>query len=705
MVTHLAGLPLAARPTITGALPADYREKVYAGVLGKIIGVYIGRPIEGWLYDRIMREVGEVDHYLKDLRGAPLIVTDDDITGTFTFLRALEDEGYSADLEPEKVGDNWLNYTIERRTIFWWGGVGNSAEHTAYERLKSGVKAPMSGSCALNGKVISEQIGSQIFIDGWGMIAPGDPEFAAHIARRAASVSHDGEAIFGAQVIAAMVAQAFVERDIDRLLDTGLSVIPADSTIARVIHDVRAWHAAEPDWRKTREQIAAHYGYDKFLGACHMVPNHALIILALLYGNGDFSRSQMIVNTAGWDTDCNAANVGCILGIRDGLATFDGGYDWRGPVADRLYLPTADGSRGISDALIEAERVVAAASALRAIPYVAPKNGARFHFSQPGSVQGFQTDATGAPATVSNASGTALRIDAAGGGVARVLTPTFIPEEALAMPGYELISSPSLYSGQQLTAVVQNRGAAAVALRLAYRSYGAANASVVTTGATTTVAPGASATLAWQVPDTGGLPIHAVGLELDGAATIELDSLTWSGAPTATFTRPAVEGATLWRKAWVESVHHFEARFWEPFRISQNTGRGILSQGTEDWEDYTVGSVITPYLAKNVGVAARVRGARRYYALLIGNDQRARLVKMDDAEQVLAEAPFAWDVFQPCSFDLTVSGDQIVGVVTGASGTVRLMASDPGSRLCCGGIGFIIEEGTMGSEAIAIRPV
>ena len=32
-----------------------YKEKIYAGVLGKIIGVYLGRPIEGWSYEKICR--------------------------------------------------------------------------------------------------------------------------------------------------------------------------------------------------------------------------------------------------------------------------------------------------------------------------------------------------------------------------------------------------------------------------------------------------------------------------------------------------------------------------------------------------------------------------------------------------------------------------------------------------------------------------
>ena len=82
------------------------------------------------------------------------------------------------------------------------------------------------------------------------MVAPGDPELAADLARRAASVSHDGEAIYGAQVIAAMEAQAFVEADIDKLIDTGLRLHPgATRSIAALIHDIREWHAGEPDWR------------------------------------------------------------------------------------------------------------------------------------------------------------------------------------------------------------------------------------------------------------------------------------------------------------------------------------------------------------------------------------------------------------------------------------------------------------------------
>ncbi|MGH2346834.1 MAG: ADP-ribosylglycohydrolase family protein, partial [Chloroflexota bacterium] len=416
-------------------LPHDYAERVYAGVLGKIIGVYLGRPFEGWTYERIMSELGEVTYYVHERKDAAvknrmLVVTDDDISGTFSFLRALPDHGNSRDLTPAQIGETWLNYLIDRRTILWWGGMGNSTEHTAYLRLKNGISAPLSGSLELNGAEVAEQIGAQIFIDGWAMVAPGDPEFAADLARRAGSVSHDGAAIHGAQIVAAMEAQAFVEPRIDVLIDTALRFIPPDSIIRRLIHDVRDWHARQPkDWRATRERIAANYGYDKYGGNCHVIPNHGLIVLALLYGAGDFDRSMMIVNTCGWDTDCNSGNLGALLGIRNGLAAFDGGHDWRGSVADRLYLSTADGGRGITDAVAETDHIVGSGRALAGA--AASTRTPRFHFSYPGSMQGFTVHS--GSATLSNSDGAGLRI--AAGGRSEVMTPTFIPPEALELRG------------------------------------------------------------------------------------------------------------------------------------------------------------------------------------------------------------------------------------------------------------------------------
>ncbi len=175
----------------------NYEQQVYAAVLGKIIGVYAGRPFEGWTKDALEKRFGFVDRYVHEDLDKPLVVSDDDISGTLTFLRGLEDSGLYKDTPTEAFGDMWLNYLIEHQTVLWWGGMGRSTEHTAWLRLKQGYKAPQSGSIGLNGKVVAEQIGAQIFIDAFGMVAPGKPRLAAELAKRSASVSHDGEAVHG----------------------------------------------------------------------------------------------------------------------------------------------------------------------------------------------------------------------------------------------------------------------------------------------------------------------------------------------------------------------------------------------------------------------------------------------------------------------------------------------------------------------------
>lgn len=707
------------------SLPPDYLERVYAGVLGKLIGVYLGRPFEGWSYERILQELGEIEYYVHERLGVPLIVTDDDISGTFTFLRALPDYANRRDLTPAQIGQTWLNYIVERRTILWWGGLGNSTEHTAFLRLKHGIPAPQSGAIATNGQVVAEQIGAQIFIDGWAMVAPGDPELAADLARRAASVSHDGEAIYGAQVLAAMEALAFVESDIDTLLDTAVALIARDSVIYRMIEDIRGWHAGEADWRKTRAQIAAHYGYDQYGGNCHMVPNHGLIVHALLHGAGDFQQSLKIVNTCGWDTDCNSGNLGCLLGIRNGLAALDcSGPDWRGPVADRMYLPTADGGRAISDAVQESYHVVNIGRALAGEPSLAPKEGARFHFELPGSVQGFQPEESAAVrgvAAVENVPGHSRRGQRslairyrglAPGRAARVATPVFIPSAAVAdyfsRRGYALLASPQLYPGQTLRAGLAMDAANGQSVRgnLYVQVYGAHDALELLRGPEVDLAPGAQQELEWTLPDTQGAPIAAVGVELrsdpgrhgraDGVGY--LDYLTWEGAPQVTLRRPSWEGE-MWRHAWVNGIDQYEHRWPESFRLAQNEGRGLLITGTRDWTDYAVQATVRPHLVKSGGIAGRVQGMRRFYALLLCDDQTVRLVKALDGDTVLAQAPLAWRFGGDYDLRLVVQGNTIMGYVDGQE-VVRAVDAD--RPLEGGGVALVVEEGRMATEAVGV---
>ncbi|MAU19976.1 MAG: hypothetical protein CMH13_05540 [Martelella sp.] len=695
------------------SIPSDYQNRVYAGVLGKLIGVYLGRPFENWRYRDILEKLGPITYYIHDRLGDPLIVTDDDIGGTFTFPRALDDYGVSADLSSEDIGKAWLNYIIEERSILWWGGAGNSTEHTAWLNLQRGIPAPASGSIATNGTTVAEQIGAQIFIDGWALVSPGNPVQAAKLARAAGSVSHDGEAVNAAVLWAAMEAEAFVSRDVNHLLDTGLSFIPKDSLIAKLIADIRDWTSGNEDWEATRQRIEDNYGYDKYPGNCHVVPNHALMIMALLHAPHDFQRGQMIVNTSGWDTDCNAGNLGCLHGIMLGLDGLEAGPDWRGPVADRLYMSTADGGRSISDAV---EISLWLANLGRRLagedPLAAPKGGAQFHFSLLGSVQGFlpQGGEMALADLKVTGTGSALALDyhaLAPGREAAAMTAVFSPRDATRMRTYDLVASPRIHAGQTMRAEVRaeagNAGAVEVKLRL--RHYDGTDTLVdCDMPHATPLAPGKSVTLEWVVPETGYQPIAEVGIVLTASegrsnGRVLVERLWWDGCPDVTFKRPAGSG-DFWRRAWVSNVHFFSKHFQQDIRISQNRGDGLILQGGRSWTDYAVEADLMLHLGTYGGLVLRAEGQRRYYLARVTLDGALEIVRRkDESEDVIASTPYATALESAFTMAASVSGNRIIAQI-GEVSVEALDDSFPG-----GAAGMLVHEGALSSTRIRVRPV
>ena len=682
-------------------IPDDYVQRVYAGVLGKAIGVYLGRPFEGWSHQKILAELGEVNYYVNQKLNVPLIVSDDDITGTFTFVRALEDYGYNAELTAAQIGQTWLNYIIENKTILWWGGLGMSTEHTAYLRLKSGIPAPRSGSIKQNSKVVAEQIGGQIFIDGWAMVAPSNPDLAVKLATKAASVSHDGEAIYGAVVIAAMESLAFIESDLHKLLDAAVKYIPVDSTIYQLIADLRRCREAENDWHKGLALIHEKYSYEKFGGNCHIVPNHAVVMLGLLWGNDDFARSLMITNTAGYDTDCNSANVGCLLGIKNSLAGIDAGPDWRGPVADRLLLPTVDGGRCISDAVTEAYHVARAGFALVGEPLEEPKGGARFHFSLPGSVQGFVTESPD-NVRIENSGHASLALhyhNLTAGVSARAATQTFITAEQSKMTGYAVLASPTVYPGQTVTALVS--GEDQILCTLYLRHFHERDQLVILRGPSVYLTANQQI-VSWTLPQIDGQPIAEIGVELSSPlpanGTAYLHSLMWNGMPNVILKKPEA-GGSMWINAWVDATH--KRLSWTPNTVIQNSGRGLLTQGTREWTDYRVSADITPHVAKAAGIAARVQGMQRYYALLFCNNATVKLVKLLDGETILAQKYFSWEFSQTFLLAMEVQQAQITCFVNGIE---LFRVVDKSRPLMAGAIAIVCEEGRLTHGPVTIEP-
>ena len=248
-----------------------------------------------------------------------------------------------------------------------------------------------------------------------------------------------------------------------------------------------------------------------------------------------------------------------------------------------------------------------------------------------------------------------------------------------------------------------------IVCRLYVRTYGTDDRLVRTYGPQVVLEAGTEHEFEWRIPDTGGTPIAGIGVEVcsdrraDGA--VYLDYLTWDGAPDVVLTRPET-GGTMWRRAWVNGVDVFNPRYPEPFRLVHNHGTGLLIQGTREWADYRVAADVTPHMVASAGIGARVQGLRRYYALLLCNGDRARLVKVLDGETVLAETDFPWEFGETHNLSLEVVGAGQGGVRLRAwlDDQLTFEVQDADRPLDGGGVALVCEEGRTATQAVTVRP-
>lgn len=692
-----------------------YENQIYAGVLGKILGVYLGRPVEGWSYEKIINTFGEVNYYVHEEVGVPLIVADDDISGTFGFFRAIADNGFKTDTSAKEFGNTWLNYIIENKTILWWGGLGRSTEHTAFLNLKNGIEAPKSGSIEVNGKTLAEQIGAQIFIDAIAMACPNNPELAVQLVRNAASVSHDGLAVEAACHLAALEAMAFEEKEIDVLLDRAAKYVNSQELLD-IVADVRDICSKEKDWRKVRAYLDPKYGYGVYPGCCHMVPNHAMVIAAIILGGDDFQKSISIASSAAWDTDCNAGNVGAFNGIRLGIDGINAGADFRTPVADLMYVVTSDGGSVVTDAVIETRKIMEVAAKLAGEEYT--DNKKRFAFEYPGSLQGFQKceykHGSQADVRVYNlneiSDENGLCVDCkqvAKGVTANVATQTFIDFSKLAL-NFSTVASPTLYSSQNVSTTIWVKdGNREVKVCPYILYYDLDNQVQIRFGEEWRVTA-EEQTFDWIVPDVEGMSILKLGYQIRSEERFDgkviLRDIDWKGAPKLFAQRGMLMTSIwntnpLWLAGFASSAVQFAADFNHTYCVSNVEKNGVVTIGSKEWEDYSVTSTIYYSLHKEGGLVLRSVGHRRFYAALLKDFNKAQIIcEKDGIRTVLCEKeyPYVEDAGYKLAFK--ADGDRLTLYINDEK---QLEVTD--DTYCCGGAGFVVSHGTMVCDSFIVE--
>ena len=337
--------PKGPREITADLSDGELLNKIYGGWLGRCAGCLLGKPVEGLSKEQIEKWLKIADAYplddyfppLSDLprdaaewlksRGSRLevlrghidhMVRDDDIDYTIINLHILKTHGF--EFTTEDVGKAWLSNLPFLRVY--------TAERAAYRNLVNGLVPPETATYM---NPYREWIGAQIRADMWGYVAPGMPEYGAELAFRDARLSHVKNGIYGEMFISAMISAAFATSDIEELINIGLSEIPAESRLSEAVKDVIEWRKKFSDWRESWKRINEKYGrYHRV----HTINNAALVLLGLLYGEGDFERSITISVMGGWDTDCNGATAGSILGVMLGADRMP--KKWIAPLNDRI---------------------------------------------------------------------------------------------------------------------------------------------------------------------------------------------------------------------------------------------------------------------------------------------------------------------------------------------------------------------------------
>jgi len=663
-----------------------YLEKVYAGIIGKTAGVRLGAPVEPtiWSYERIYNYYGNISNYLREYKN---FAADDDLNGPLFFIRALSDycKEPSKKLDAMMVGNAWLNYTREEKGMFWWGGYGRSAEHTAYIHLKNNIAPPVSGSINLSGPVIPQQIGGQIFIDTWGLISPDNPEQAAELAGTAASVSHDGVGIEGARFVAAAIATAFSESDAEIIVRKAIAVLDKNSELLRIILEIIKFHSEQPsDFRACRDFLDRSYGYWKYPGVCPLPSNAGVIVLSLLYGNGDFGRTIEIATMCGWDTDCNAGNAGTIAGVAYGLSGIPERY--RKPINDSIVASSISGSLNIIDIpsisayIASCRYLIEHRETPEAIQALMPNRDLRFQFLLDGSTHGFrvsdtmhfQLRHTRELSPEKNSGALKILVDRLERGqIGRVFYKPYYRRYDFDDERYDPAFSPLIYSGQKFTCSISVS---------------------IMSGETISVAPYVAARekvyegvfiemgnedqsqwkeLTFTIPDTQGIPVDEVGIlimnyrkgKFLGSVNMRDIAVSGLGRIEVDFKNEVIEFGTITQcttngGAWSLEGSHVRAC---------STGPAALYTGNYYSKDYLVTGRVLPVYGESHLLVFRSLGAMMDYSFGFTEHGKIALLKNDHGIEVLSECAFKWNSGTEYSVTVKVSGCEIICMIDGAT--------------------------------------
>ncbi|MEJ7694070.1 ADP-ribosylglycohydrolase family protein, partial [Daejeonella sp.] len=286
------------------------RDKIKGGWAGQTIGVTYGGPYEFKFNGTFIQEYQPLvwyDGYLKKtMTEIPGLY--DDLYMDLTFVEVFERLGLDAPV------DSFANGFANAGYKLW------HANQAARYNILHGMKAPESGHWRNNPH--ADDIDYQIEADYAGLMSPAMPNTASEISDKIGHIMNYGDGWYGGVYMGAMYSLAFTSDNVHFVVNEGLQTIPQQSKFYKCMADVIRWHKKYPnDWHQTWLELQKKWSDDLTcpVGVYNAFNidatiNAAYVVLGLLYGDGDYTKTLDIATRAGQDADCNPSSAGGILG-------------------------------------------------------------------------------------------------------------------------------------------------------------------------------------------------------------------------------------------------------------------------------------------------------------------------------------------------------------------------------------------------------
>ena len=340
-------------------------KKIHGSWTGKVIGSLYGMPFEGKDPRELEASHGQIAGW-QAAHGTGGGVINDDEQFELVALLCMEQEGIQGFTVPN-LSRYWSKY-LNPRWLF-------TAEKQVYENWAKGI--PPEEAAKPGHNPWFDFIGAQMKGEIFGHVAkPGDLQTAVDLARVDGLVAHDGIGVDGELFIAGMVNLGINSNKLphQRLLrehvNTVKQYLAPGGKYAELVDLVLGWSKENPEprgwevvftkveqwWQEEtleslileeearpthpqRRQVLMQCALSPW-SHCHVLPNAGIILIALLYGNGDFGQSLQLAATMGYDADCNVGNVGGILGAHLGQAGIP--EYWKQQIEDEILVVLKD---------------------------------------------------------------------------------------------------------------------------------------------------------------------------------------------------------------------------------------------------------------------------------------------------------------------------------------------------------------------------